>query len=385
MLRAYYVEIKPNKTQKLKIHKTIGVCRFVYNFYIAHNQENYKNGGKFVGGMAFEKWMNNDYLPKNQDKLWIKEVSSKAVKQSMMNGQKAFNDFFTGRKGYPNFKKKKNQNVKAYFPKNNITDWTLEERRVKIPTLGFVKIKEKGYIPLDSVVTSGTVSCVADRYYLSVLCDIPDVKLEIINIYNDGVGVDLGVKDFLIASNGLTIKNINKSKKMKKLNKKLRREQRKLSRRYEFKKKSKKQERYKDIEKQVKVVQKIHAKITNIRDNHINQSVNILVKNKPKYITIEDLNIKGMMKNKHLSKAIASQNFYKFRTKLISKSKQNGVEIRLVSRWFPSSKTCSCCGFIHSNLRLRDRKFVCPSCNMKLDRDWNASINLRNAKEYTVA
>lgn len=385
MLRAYYVEIAPNKKQATQINKTIGVCRFIYNFYIAHNQEIYINGGKFVSGYAFEKWMNNEYLPQNKDFMWIKDVSSKAVKQSIMNAQKAFKDFFSGDKGYPNFKKKKNQDVKAYFPKNNKTDWTILKRKVKIPTLGFVTIKEKGYIPFDSKVKSGTVSRVAGRYYLSLLCELPDSEAKKENIFNDGVGVDLGLKDFLVASNGTTIKNINKTKKMKRLNKKLIREQRRLSRKYESKKKQPKQDFYRNIEKQIKAVQRIHAKINNIRENHINQSVNDLVKTKPRYITIEDLNVKGMMKNKHLAKAIASQNFYTFRTKLKSKCLQHNIELRLVGRWFPSSKTCSCCGYIKSDLKLSDRKFICPKCNMKLDRDWNASINLRNAKEYTLA
>lgn len=385
MLRAYYVEIAPNKIQANQINKTIGVCRFIYNFYIAHNQQAYKNGGKFVSGYAFEKWMNNEFLPQNKDYLWIKDVSTKAVKKSIMNGQKAFKDFFKGTKGYPNFKKKKNQDVKAYFPKNNKTDWTILNRKVKIPTLGFVTIKDKGYIPFDSKVKSGTVSCIAGRYYLSLLCELPDSEAKKDNIFNDGVGVDLGLKDFLVSSNGITIKNINKTKKMKQLNKKLIREQRKLSRKYESKKAMPKQEFYKNIEKQIKVVQRIHAKINNIRTNHLNQSVNALVKTKPRYITIEDLNVKGMMKNKHLAKAIASQNFYTFRIKLKSKCLQHNIELRLVDRWFPSSKTCSCCGHIKIDLKLKDRKFICPKCNMKLDRDWNASINLRNAKEYTLA
>ena len=386
MLKAYYVEINPTKTQAKKIRQTIGVCRFVYNFYVAHNSENYKQGGKFISGMSFEKWMNNEYLPQNIDKRWIKDVSSKAVKQSIMNGQKAFNDFFKNGKGYPNFKKKNNEDVKAYLPKNNKTDWTIEDKRVKIPTLGFVRLKERGYIPLNSNVKSGTVSVKAGRYYVSVLCDV-DVSSTANqdNSFNDGIGADFGIKDLIVASNGITRGNINKSKDMTRLSKKLKREQRKLSRRQEAKRNRKAKGYCANIAKQIKIIQRIHKRMANIRNNHLNQAVNILVKTKPKYIAIENLNISGIKKNKHLAKAISEQKLYTLRTKLEKKCIQHNIELRIVDRWYPSSKTCSCCGYLHRELKLSHRKFVCPNCDSKLDRDWNASINLRNTDQYTVA
>ncbi len=164
--KAYKIEIKPTKEQIIKIHQTIGVSRFIYNFYIAHNKEVYEKEKRFVTGMDFSKWLNNEYIPNNPDKDWIKEVSSKATKQAIMNGDKAFKKFFNGEASFPVFKKKKKQDVKAYFPKNNKTDWTIERHRIKIPTLGFIKLKEFGYIPVNSVVKSGTVSQKADRYYV---------------------------------------------------------------------------------------------------------------------------------------------------------------------------------------------------------------------------
>ena len=164
--KAYKTEIKPTKEQITKIHRTIGVSRFIYNFYIAHNKEVYEKEKKFVSGMDFSRWLNNEYIPNNQDKVWIKEVSSKAVKQAIMNGEKAFKKFFKGEAGFPKFKKKKNQDVKAYFPKNNKTDWTIGRHRIKIPTLGWIRLKEYGYIPANGRITSGTVSQKADRYYV---------------------------------------------------------------------------------------------------------------------------------------------------------------------------------------------------------------------------
>ena len=385
--RAYKIEINPTDEQKSKIHQTIGVSRFIYNFYIARNKEIYEREGKFVSGMDFSKWLNNEYIPNNQDKKWIKEVSSKATKQAIMNGDKAFKDFFKKAKGFPRFKKKKNQDVKAYFPKNNKTDWTLERHRVKIPTLGWVRLKEFGYIPKNSVVKSGTVSQKADRYYVSIL--VEETYIKISNPNNEGLGIDLGIKEFAICSNGNKFKNINKTSTVKKIEKKLKREQRKLSRKYESLKIRNKKEKggnvtRQNIQKQVVKVQKLHQRLTNIRTDYINKIVSSIIKQKPSYITIEDLNVKGMMKNKHLSKAIASQKFFEFKTKLMSKCKQNDVELRIVDRFYPSSKTCSQCGEIKKDLKLSDRVYKC-SCGLVIDRDLNASINLRNAKEYKIA
>ncbi|HAT4227140.1 TPA: IS200/IS605 family element transposase accessory protein TnpB [Clostridium perfringens] len=394
--RAYKMEINPTDEQKSKIHQTIGVSRFVYNFYIARNKEIYEREGKFVSGMDFSKWLNNEYIPNNQEMKWIKEVSSKATKQAIMNGDKAFRDFFKKAKGFPRFKKKKNQDVKAYFPKNNKTDWTLERHRVKIPTLGWVRLKEFGYIPVNSMVKSGTVSQKADRYYVSILVEERDIKIsdsntgmKISNTNNEGLGIDLGIKEFAVCSDGIKFKNINKTSTVKKVEKKLKREQRKLSRKYESLKIRNKKEKggnvtRQNIQKQIVKVQKLHQRLTNIRTDYINKIVSSIIKQKPSYITIEDLNVKGMMKNKHLSKAIASQKFFEFKTKLMSKCKQNDVELRIVDRFYPSSKTCSQCGEIKKDLKLSDRVYKC-SCGFVIDRDLNASINLRNAKEYKIA
>ncbi|HFD8692505.1 transposase [Clostridium perfringens] len=396
MKRAYKMEINPTDEQKSKIHRTIGVSRFIYNFYIAYNKEIYEREGKFVSGIDFSKWLNNEYIPNNQEMNWIKEVSSKATKQAIMNGDKAFRDFFKKAKGFPKFKKKKNQDVKAYFPKNNKTDWTIERHRVKIPTLGWVRLKEFDYIPVNSVVKSGTVSQKADRYYVSILVEERDIKIsnsnigmKISNPNNEGLGIDLGIKEFVVCSDGIKFKNINKTATIKKIEKKLKREQRKLSRKYESLKIRNKKEKggnvtRQNIQKQIVKVQKLHQRLTNIRTDYINKTVSSIIKQKPSYITIEDLAVSNLMKNKHLSKAIASQKFFEFKTKLISKCKQNNIELRIVDRFYPSSKTCSQCGEIKKDLKLSDRVYKC-SCGLVIDRDLNASINLKNAKEYKIA
>ena len=384
MLKSFKTEINPTEEQKVKIRKTIGTCRYIYNFYLAHNKELHDNGEKFMSGKSFSAWLNNEYLPKNPDKLWIKEVSSKSVKRSIENGCVAFTRFFKHQSAFPNFKKKGKSDVKMYFVKNNPKDCRCERHRMNIPSLGWVRMKEKGYVPTTKdgyVMKSGHVSIKADRYYVSVLIEIQNNKTA--DNSNEGIGIDLGLKDFAIVSNGKTYKNINKSAKLKKLEKQLIREQRSLSRKYENLKKGESTQRA-NIQKQTLKVQKLHHKIDDIRIDYINKTIAEMVKTKPSYITIEDLNVSGMMKNKHLSKAVASQKFYEFRTKLQAKCKENGIELRVVARWYPSSKTCHCCGAIRKDLKLSDRIFQCD-CGYIEDRDFNAALNLRDATTYEVA
>ena len=384
MLKSFKTEINPTEEQKVKIRKTIGTCRYIYNFYLAHNKELYDKGEKFMSGKSFSVWLNNEYLPQNPDKLWIKEVSSKSVKHSIENGCVAFTRFFKHQSAFPNFKKKGRSDVKMYFVKNNPKDCRCERHRMNIPSLGWVRMKEKGYVPTTKdgyVIKSGHVSIKADRYYVSVLIEIQNNKTA--DNSNEGIGIDLGLKDFAIVSNGKTYKNINKSAKLKKLEKQLIKEQRSLSRKYENLKKGESTQKT-NIQKQRLKVQKLHHRIDNIRTDYINKTIAEIVKTKPSYITIEDLNISGMMKNKHLSKAVASQKFYEFRIKLQAKCKENGIELRVVDRWFPSSKTCHCCGAVKKDLKLSDRIFKC-SCGYVEDRDFNAALNLRDAMTYEVA
>ncbi len=385
MLKSFKTEINPSKEQIIKINKTIGACRYIYNFYLAHNKELYDKGDKFMSGKSFSVWLNNKYLPDNPDKLWIKEVSSKSVKKSIEDGYTAFTKFFKHQSSFPKFKKKDKSDVKMYFVKTDAksTIWC-ERHRIKIPTLGWMKLKEKGYIPTTKdgyVIKSGTVSKKADRYYVSVLVEISDTN--IVKNNNDGIGIDLGLKDFAIISNGKIYKNINKSRKVKKLEKQLRREQRSLSRQYEYLKKGESTQRA-NIQKQKLKVQKLHHRLDNIRTDYINKTIAEIVKTKPSYITIEDLNVSGMMKNRHLSKAVASQKFCEFKTKLKGKCDDNNIELRIVDRWFPSSKLCHCCGSIKKDLKLSDRIYKC-NCGYVEDRDLNASLNLKDALTYEIA
>ena len=384
MLKSFKTEINPTEEQKARIRKTIGTCRYVYNFYLGHNKALHDNGEKFMTGKSFSLWLNNEYIPDNPDKTWIREVYSKAVKKSIEDGCAAFTRFFKHQSDFPKFKKKGKSDVKMYFVKNNPKDCQCERHRLKIPTLGWVRIKEKGYIPTTKagyMIRSGTVSVKAGRFYVSVLVEIPDVNIN--NNLNEGIGIDLGLKDFAIISNGKTYRNINKSAGLKKLEKQLIREQRSLSRKYENLKKGESTQRA-NIQKQKLKVQKLHHKMDNIRTDYINKTIAEIVKTKPSYITIEDLNVKGMMKNRCLSKAVASQKFYEFRKRLKAKCDEKGIELRVADRFYPSSKTCHHCGSIRKNLKLSDRIYRCE-CGYVADRDLNAALNLKDAKTYKIA
>ena len=384
LLKSFKTEINPTEEQKARIRRTIGTCRYVYNFYLGHNKALHDNGEKFMTGKSFSLWLNNEYIPDNPDKTWIREVYSKAVKKSIEDGCTAFTRFFKHQSDFPKFKKKGKSDVKMYFVRNNPKDCQCERHRLKIPTLGWVRIKEKGYIPTTKdgyMIRSGTVSVKAGRFYVSVLVEIPDVNID--NNSNEGIGIDLGLKDFAIVSNGKTYRNINKSAGLKKLEKQLIREQRSLSRKYENLKKGESTQRA-NIQKQRLKVQKLHHKMDNIRTDYINKTIAEIVKTKPSYITIEDLNVKGMMKNRCLSKAVASQKFYEFRTRLKAKCDENGIELRVADRFYPSSKTCHHCGSVRKNLKLSDRIYRCE-CGYVADRDLNAALNLKDAKTYKIA
>lgn len=270
-----------------------------------------------------------------------------------------------------------------YFVKNSKYDCLSERHRIKVPTLGWVQLKEKGYIPTTKdgfIIRSGTISCKAGRYYISVLVDIQ--KQDTISNNNFGIGIDLGLKGLAICSDGSIYHNINKTNSVKKVGKRLKREQRKLSRKVVVTKKG--EVCGENFVKQKLKVQKLYQRLTNIRTDYLNKTIHSIVKTKPSFIVIEDLNISGMMKNSHLSKAVAQQKFFEFKTKLISKCKENNIELRVVDRWYPSSKLCHDCGHIKKDLKLSDRTYKCFECGYVEDRDINASLNLRDANTYTI-
>lgn len=381
MLRAYKTEIRPTDDQKQQINRTFGVCRYLYNLFIATNKERHANGEKFMSANEFDKWANNVH---SVDNPWIKEVSSKGRKKAIVSAETAYKRFFKKQAQFPRFKKKRWQNASFYAPKNNTGDWSIERHRIKVPTIGWVCLKEFGYLPVGASVTGGTVTQRADRYFVSVTVPSEDMRFEQ-QTTSEGIGVDLGVKDFAISSHGSVFRNINKSSAIRRTEKRLKRAQRALARKYEHRKKVKPAtERGSNIAKNVLRVQKLQMRLANMRNAYRSYVVSQLAKTKPAYITMEHLNLKGMVRNRHLSKSISNQGFYDFKLKLANTCRKLGIELREVSPFYPSSKICSCCGTKKVNLSLSERVYVCESCGNTMDRDLNAAVNLMQATEYVV-
>lgn len=397
LLKAFKTEIQPTRSQKEKIIQSIGICRFLYNAYIAYNRKLYhlyqrgirnEHQNHFVSAYDFDKYVNHKLKKKFP---WLNQCGAKARKKILMNAESAFNRFFAGKTSFPRFKKKARQDVKLYFPRNNSGAWKIWRHKVMIPTLKQVRLKEFGYLPRGVHIKNGYVSHEAGRFYVSVTAEIQETssyKNDAENSHHsetEGIGIDLGIKKLAFVSTGAMFQNINKTSKVKRLEKRLRREQRRLSRKYECNtKKGGKPAASANIEKKRLSVQKLYQRLKNIRMNHENQVIHVLVKQKPRFIAIEDLNIKGLMKNRHLAKSIRDERFYTFVLKLKRKAKIIGIELRMVNRYFPSSKRCHACGHIHRELKLRDRIYRCPVCGYTADRDFNAALNLRDTTEYKI-
>ena len=386
--KAYKVELNPTNEQIQKIERTIGVCRYVYNLFIATNRDNYRNGSQgYMSGYDFSKWLNNEYRKSNCDKLWIWEVSSKAVKQSIMNADTAYKKFLKGEAGFPNFKKRNGQPVSMYIPRNNNGDLMIERHKGKIPTLGWVRFKECGYVPRKGKAVSVTITKRAGRYFASFLFEISTANP--VSTTSEGIGIDLGVKSFAVISDGRTYPNINKTERARKLIRRLKREQRKFSRKIHKLKQRKEETASKkckrsNLDKQRLKVQRAYMKLSNKRHDYINKTVHEIVSTRPEYITIEDLNVSGMLKNRHLSRAISECEFYYFRALLERKCREYGIQLRIANRFYASSKTCSSCGNIKRDLKLKDRVYECTECGLIIDRDYNAALNLRSCTRIST-
>lgn len=388
-MKAYKTEIKPTRKQIELIHQTFGNTRYVYNQFIKLNLKRHEKKQSIISGYDYSKMINND--PERPD--WLIKSPSKAIKQAIMNGEKAMWDYLKGDKGEPNLKKKTKDN--SFYLIGTIK---VERHRIFLPKLKWVRLKEFGYIPKN--IKSVTVSMKNGRYYVSCLTN--ETKDERIPTSNQGIGIDFGLKDQFITKNE-KFQSINKSNKIKKLEKKLKQKQRALSRKYEnnmtdkkYYKTGKKKGQLrsfkwirplhecKNLNKQRIAVNKIYERIARIRANYNQKALQSILKQKPSFVVIEDLNVKGLMKNKHLSKSISKAQWYMSRLFLTQQCEKLGIELRLAPRFYPSSKLCSNCGYKNKDLKLKDRSWTCPECNVFHDRDINASINLEKCENYTV-
>ena len=370
MKKNFKIRLLPTKEQEILMFKSIGCSRFTYNWALNRCNELYQQGVKYNMSNIRKEFTQ---LKKQDEFKWLNEVSNTTMVESMRNLDSAFKRFFKKTGGYPKFKTKRKSRQSFYVRHNNLY---FLDNICNIEKIGKVKFKTNYDIPKGrNICRFSNPYCSFDGkyWYLSFGFEVEENQTTLNN--NLSIGIDLGIKDLAVCSNGMVFKNINKSKKVRKLKKRLKRLQKQVSRKYELNKQGNKFIKTNNIIKLEKRIKLLHRKLSNIRNNHIHQATNKIIKLNPYRVVMEDLNVKGMMKNKHLSKAIAEQCFYEFIRQMKYKCEFNRIEFIQADRYFPSSKLCSCCGKIKHDLKLKDRVYKCD-CGLEIDRDKNASINL---------
>ena len=379
MVKAIKVMLIPNNVQQTKLFQYAGASRFAYNWALAREKENYEKVGRFIPDTELRKEFTR--LRNSDEYAWLLNVSNNVTKQAIKDACSAYKNFFKGLQRYPRFKAKKKSmpkfyqdNIKIQFRDTHVKfEGFSFSRKANKQKLNWVKLAEHGRIPTDAKYRNPRVSFDGLNWWISVCVEFPDCRDR---SNHDGIGIDLGIKDLAICSDGNTYKNINKSQTVKKLEKCKRRLQRSVSRKYEHNKKGGSYCKTNNIVKKEKLLLKVNHRLANIRKDYLNQTTSEIVNRKPRFICIEDLNVSGMIKNRHLSKAVQNQGFFEFRKQLEYKCNDRGIQLIVADRFYPSSKRCSCCGKIKKDLRLSDRTYKCE-CGNVIDRDFQASLNLK--------
>ncbi len=379
MIKAIKVMLIPNNVQQTKMFQYAGAARFAFNWALAKEKENYEKGGKFIPDTELRKEFTR--LRNSDEYAWLLNVSNNVTKQAIKDACTAYKNFFKGKQRYPKFKSKKKSipkfyqdNVKIQFSDTHVKFVSFSSsRKANKQKLNWVRLAEHGRIPTDAKYMNPRISFDGLNWWISVCVEFPDYKED---LSDEGIGIDLGIKDLAICSDTNKYKNINKSQTVKKLEKRKRRLQRSVSRKYEQNKEKGKYCKTCNVIKNENLLLKVNHRLTNIRKNYLNQTTSEIVNRKPRFICIEDLNVGGMMKNRHLSKAVQNQGFFEFRKQLEYKCNDSGIQLIVADRFYPSSKLCSCCGKIKKDLKLSDRTYRCE-CGNVIDRDFQASLNLR--------
>lgn len=384
MIKSIKVRLRPNNKQLTKLFQYAGTSRFAYNWALARERENYSQGNKFLSDNELRKEFTQ--LKKHPDYYWLNNISNNVTKQAIKDACGAYKKFFKGQCEYPKFKSRKHStpsfyqdNIKVKFTNTHVKVEGFSKRRNK-QKLNLIKLCEKGRVPSNCKYLNPRFTYDGLYWYVSVSIEMAETTN---TPQTEGIGIDLGLKDLAICSDGNTYKNINKTYKVKKLEKRKRRLQRSVSRKYKINKKGERYCKTSNIIKREKELLRTIKRLTNIRHNYSHQTTSEIVKRKPSFICIEDLNVSGMMKNRHLSKAVQEQGFYEFRRQIEYKSNWNGIPVVIADRFFPSSKLCSSCGTIKKDLKLSDRTYKCE-CGNTIDRDYQASINLKTYGERVL-
>ena len=387
MVKAIKVMLVPNNVQNTKMFQYAGAARFAYNWALSREKETYEKGGKFISDSELRKEFTR--IRNSDEYAWLRNVSNNVTKQAIKDACNAYKNFFKGLQKYPRFKSKKKSmpkfyqdNIKIQFSDTHVKfEGFASAKKANKQKRNWVRLAEHGRIPTDAKYGNPRISFDGLNWWLSVCVEFPEGK-ETLN--DDGIGIDLGIKELAVCSDKNKYKNINKSQTIKKVEKRRRRLQRSVSRKYEQNKKEGKYCKTNNVIKKEKLLLKMNHRLTNIRKNHLHQSTSEIVNRKPKFICIEDLNVRGMMKNRHLSKAVQNQGFFEFRKQLAYKCEEKGIQVIVADRFYPSSKLCRCCGTIKKDLKLSDRIYRCE-CGNVIDRDFQASLNLKIYGEKFVS
>ena len=426
---SYKIKLKPNNKQLTKLFQFAGASRFAYNWALAKQMANFKEGRK----PQFDSELRKEFtqLRNSGEKPWLLKISNNVTKQAIKDCCVAYKNFFRKQKqsnyvkftkkklahlaqigknpttydmnGHPKFRSKKNEdfrfyqdNVKIKFTSTHVKFESIaNSKKQNRQKANWIKLAEKGRIPTHAKYINPRISFDGENWWLGVGYVVQrklvplhglrfvrkEQKTTHIKPFTEGVGIDLGIKDLAIISDSTVIKNINKTQKIRKLKKRKRRLQRQISRKYEKNKKGESYSKTSNIIKSEKRLLKVNHRLTNIRQNHVHQATSAIIKRKPSFVCLEDLNVQGMMKNKHLAEKVQEQKLYEFRRQIEYKAKRAGITVVIANSWFPSSKTCVECGFVKKDLKLSDRTYICPHCGNIIDRDFQASLNLKRYGE----
>ena len=389
MRLAKKIRLKPTPEQEILFWKSAGVARWAYNYFLSENERawqeylaNGETGEKSVSEGKVRKYIN--HVLKKTTHTWLSEVGSNVMKQAVKDANTAYQAYFKGISEKPCYKSKRKSKPSFYV---NYESLSRRNGGFHGEKIGWVKTSEPlPKLPKGKKYSNPHISFDGKYWYLSVGYEVSEIKCK---LTGESIGIDLGIKELAICSNGKTYQNINWSRKVRRMEKVLKREQHKLSRKLERNLSSyqtvgnkrvrvfiKPLSECRNFQKQKRKIKLVYRKLANIRNNYLHQTTTEIVKTKPSRIVMERLNVKGMMKNKHLAKAIQKQKFYEFKRQICYKCQKYGIELVEVPTFYPSSKTCSCCGSMKRDLKLSDRIYRCKKCGLVIDRDFNASVNL---------
>ena len=377
MIKSMIIRLFPTKDQAQKMWQHVGATRFIWNYMLALQQERYKNGEKHLSAFNMNYLLTK--IKKEDETKWLKDVSSQTLCRSCADLAKAYDGFFKKQIGFPKFKSRK-KSKPSFALADAIGKVWFSEACVNIPTVGKVAYKTNYDVPLGNKIkfVNPRISYTANHKWIITVG--VDCESQAPILTDKPMGIDLGIKELAVVAFGneqIAFHNKNKSKKVRQLRRKLKHLQRNLARKYRTNGSYEETNAVKELKDQIK---RLYFHIANIQRDYIHQTTHTLVALLPRIVTMEDLNVKGMIKNRHLSRAIQEQCFYEFLRQMEYKCEWNGIEFVAADRYYPSSKTCSCCGSYLKDLKLKDRTYNCPVCGLKIDRDYNAAINLMNYK-----